>query len=64
MGYGDLIQVVFLSALVFFYLGFASRRFLVRKWQEIQWLFVSPRYLKSEGIWVPENSSKTVKSKS
>lgn len=60
---GDIVQLVFLCALIFIPLGYTlHRRFpnWHRTWLN---LFLSPRYLKPAGLWVREGSSSQVKRK-
>lgn len=59
----DIVQLAILFALIFIPLGYAfHRRF--PQWRRY-WLnlFLSPRYLKSAGLWVREGSSHHIKHK-
>lgn len=52
MGFSDLVQIALLSAVIFFLIGYLGRPYLIRLMQRVQSVLLSPRYLKSEGIWV------------
>lgn len=62
MGWTDLFQVALLSAAVFFLLGFYSRQWIQRAWKKFQCLFLAPRYLKFDGLWMPTPSTHKKKS--
>ncbi|WP_431224242.1 cellulose biosynthesis protein BcsF [Serratia sp. L9] len=62
-GLGDIIQLVFLCALVFIPLGYALHRRFPNGFQAWQNLLLSPRYLKSAGLWVREGSTSKIKRK-
>lgn len=60
---GDIVQLVILCAIVFIPVGYLlHRRFphWLRAWQN---LLLSPRYLKSAGLWVREGSTSLIKRK-
>ncbi len=46
----DMVQIISLSGVLFFFLGWTSKP-LVRKWvRTLQKLFLKPRYLKAAGV--------------
>lgn len=52
MGFSDIVQIVLVSAVIFFLIGYAGRPFLIQLLHVFQSMFLSPRYLKSKGVWV------------
>lgn len=46
----DIIQLVFLSGLIFFVVGYLSRPWLQARLQTLHNAVSSPHYLKSEGV--------------
>ncbi|QHB34434.1 cellulose biosynthesis protein BcsF [Yersinia canariae] len=61
MNLNDIWQVLLLGAIIFFPLGYMARRRFPRWWEKKQHLFLSARYLKSEGIWLRDGSSSQIK---
>ncbi|CNE26880.1 cellulose biosynthesis protein BcsF [Yersinia nurmii] len=61
MNLSDIFQVILLAAIVFFPLGYFARGRLPAWWAKKQHLFLSARYLKSEGIWLRDGSSSHIK---
>ncbi|TQI78189.1 cellulose biosynthesis operon protein BcsF/YhjT [Serratia fonticola] len=59
----DIIQLVILCAIIFIPLGYALRRRFPHWVQSWQNLFLSPRYLKSAGLWMREGSISQIKRK-
>ncbi|WON77077.1 cellulose biosynthesis protein BcsF [Serratia sp. UGAL515B_01] len=62
-GLGDIVQLVILCALIFIPSGYMFHRHFPNWHQAWQNLFLSPRYLKSEGLWVREGSLSQIKRK-
>ena len=61
MNLNDIGQILLLGAIIFFPLGYMARRGFPRWWEKRQHLFLSARYLKSEGIWLRDGSSPQTK---
>ncbi|HDL7645346.1 TPA: cellulose biosynthesis protein BcsF [Yersinia enterocolitica] len=61
MNLNDIWQILLLGATIFFPLGYMARRWFPRWWEKKQHLFLSARYLKSEGIWLRDGSSSQTK---
>ncbi|WP_145512929.1 cellulose biosynthesis protein BcsF [Yersinia kristensenii] len=61
MNLNDIWQILLLGAIIFFPLGYRVRRWFPRWWEKKQHLFLSARYLKSEGIWLRDGSSSQTK---
>ncbi|EPZ8123457.1 cellulose biosynthesis protein BcsF [Yersinia enterocolitica] len=61
MNLNDIWQILLLGAIIFFPLGYMTRRWFPRWWEKKQHLFLSARYLKSEGIWLRDGSSSQTK---
>ena len=59
----DIVQPILLSALIFIPLGYAFHRRFPHLRQYWQNLLLSPRYLKSAGLWVRTGSSSQIKRK-
>ncbi len=57
----DILQLILLCALVFIPLGYAFHRRFPHLRQYWQNLLLSPRYLKSAGLWVRTGSSSQIK---
>lgn len=57
----DILQLILLCALVFIPLGYAFHRHFTHLRQYWQNLLLSPRYLKSAGLWVRTGSSSQIK---
>jgi cellulose biosynthesis operon protein BcsF/YhjT len=52
MGFSDMVQIALVTAVIFFLIGYTGRPFFIQLLQAVQSVFVSPRYIKSKGIWV------------
>jgi cellulose biosynthesis operon protein BcsF/YhjT len=63
MNLTDIVQLVLLCALVFVPLGYAFHRRFPHWQQHWQNLLLSPRYLKSAGLWVRNGTSSQIKHK-
>lgn len=61
MNLNDIWQILLLGAIIFFPLGYMARHWFPRWWEKKQHLFLSARYLKSEGIWLRDGSSSQTK---
>lgn len=61
MNLNDIGQILLLGAIIFFPLGYMAHRWFPRWWEKRQHLFLSARYLKSEGIWLRDGSSPQTK---
>ncbi|CNL11730.1 cellulose biosynthesis protein BcsF [Yersinia proxima] len=61
MNLNDIWQILLLGAIIFFPMGYMARRWFPRWWEKKQHLFISARYLKSEGIWLRDGSSSQTK---
>lgn len=59
----DIVQLILLCALIFIPLGYAFHRRFPHLRQYLQNLLLSPRYLKSAGLWVRTGSSSQIKRK-
>ncbi|HEJ8091067.1 TPA: cellulose biosynthesis protein BcsF [Serratia liquefaciens] len=59
----DIVQLIILCAIIFIPLGYAFHRRFPNWRQYWQNLLLSPRYLKSIGLWVREGSSSQIKRK-
>ncbi|WP_148875564.1 cellulose biosynthesis protein BcsF [Serratia marcescens] len=57
----DILQLILLCALIFIPLGYAIHRRFPHLRQYWQNLLLSPRYLKSAGLWVRTGSSSQIK---
>lgn len=49
MNLNDILQVVFISGLLFFILGYKTQSLIARLKPNIRRFFLSPKYLKPEG---------------
>ncbi len=59
----DVIQIISLSGVLFFFLGWTSKS-LVRKWfRTLQKIFLKPRYLKAAGFLTNTNHVAQTKKK-
>ncbi len=63
MNTSDIIEIIFLSAVIFFLLGYAARTRLPDWWQQLQGRFLPPRYLKYEGFWSNNRMNKPIQPK-
>lgn len=61
MNMSDIAELVLLCAIIFFWLGYAAHRRFPHLWQRLQNRLLSPRYLKSAGVWVREGSTSQIK---
>ncbi|WP_145547023.1 cellulose biosynthesis protein BcsF [Yersinia intermedia] len=61
MNFNDILQLLLFSAVIFFPLGYVAHRWFPRWWEKRQHLFLSARYLKSEGVWLRNGSSSQTK---
>ncbi|QTF10453.1 cellulose biosynthesis protein BcsF [Brenneria izadpanahii] len=57
----DIVQLVMLSAVVFFTLGYVAHRFIPRWLEYWECRLLSPRYLKSADIWLRDGSLSKIK---
>lgn len=64
MNFGDILQIVLITGILFFWLGFSIHRLIPRWWEMIQRLILTPKYLKSVGNWVPKSKTNNNKSNS
>lgn len=53
----DILQIIVLSALVFFPLGYLVQRYFSPRYQYWKNRLLRPRYLKSEGMWVRDGDA-------
>ncbi|WP_411754773.1 cellulose biosynthesis protein BcsF [Serratia sp. (in: enterobacteria)] len=60
---GDIVQLVILCAIVFIPMGYLLHRRFPNWYRSWQNLLLSPRYLKSAGLWVREGSTSQIKRK-
>lgn len=60
---GDIVQLVILCAIVFIPAGYLFHRRFPNWYRTGQNLLLSPRYLKSAGLWVREGSTSQIKRK-
>ncbi|MBE0149849.1 cellulose biosynthesis protein BcsF [Serratia fonticola] len=59
----DIVQLVILCAIVFIPMGYLLHRRFPNWHQSWQNLLLSPRYLKSAGLWVRTGSTSQIKRK-
>ncbi|MCW2481144.1 cellulose biosynthesis protein BcsF [Candidatus Symbiopectobacterium sp. NZEC135] len=52
----DILQIIALSALVFFPLGYVVQRYLSPRYQYWKNRLLRPRYLKSDGVWIRDDA--------
>lgn len=52
MGFSDIVQIALVFSVIFFLIGYAARPFLIQLLHVFQSIFLSPRYIKSKGVWV------------
>lgn len=57
MTLNDIFQIIVLSALVFFPLGYLVRRYVAPRYQYWKNRLLRPRYLKSDGEWVRDGAA-------
>lgn len=62
-GIGDILQLVILCAIVFIPTGYLLHRRFPNWYRSWQNLLLSPRYLKSAGLWVRAGSTSQIKRK-
>lgn len=60
---GDIMQLVILCAIIFIPVGYALHRRFPNWSQTWRNVLLSPRYLKSAGLWVREGSTSQIKRK-
>jgi cellulose biosynthesis operon protein BcsF/YhjT len=59
----DIVQLVILCAIVFIPMGYLLHRRFPNWYRSWQNLLLSPRYLKSAGLWVRTGSTSQIKRK-
>lgn len=63
IGIDDIVQLVILCAIVFIPTGYLLHRRFPNWYRSWQNLLLSPRYLKSAGLWVRAGSTSQIKRK-
>lgn len=63
IGISDIVQLVILCAIVFIPAGYLLHRRFPNWYRAWQNLVLSPRYLKSAGLWVRAGSTSQIKRK-
>lgn len=61
MNINDILQVVILTGILFFILGYKARSLLLKQNYSIRRFFLSPKYLKPEGYLFGDKPAKPMK---